>query len=69
MYRLRGKNVLYLVVGYGNSLSNIIIFLLSYTELITLTALELTIGFLEGFYLNFLASEMLPFKTLRTLDH
>ena len=38
-------------VGYGNSLSNIISFLLSYPELITLTALELAIGFLEGFYL------------------
>ena len=36
-------------VGYGNSLSNILTFLLSYTELITLTALELAIGFLEGF--------------------
>ena len=41
-------------VGYGNSLSNIFTFLLSYTELITLTALELAIGFLEGFcYLLF----------------
>ena len=40
-------------VGNGNSLSNIITFLLSYTELITLTALELAIGFLEGFYLLF----------------
>ena len=40
-------------VGYGNSLSNIITFLLSYTELITLTTLELAIGFPEGFYLNF----------------
>ena len=40
-------------VGYGNSLSNIITFLLSYTELITSTALELAIGFPEGFYLNF----------------
>ena len=40
-------------VGYGNSLSNVITFLLSYSELITLTALELAIGFLEGFYLNF----------------
>ena len=41
-------------VGYGNSLSNILTFLLSYTELITLTALELAIGFLEGFcYLLF----------------
>ena len=36
-------------VGYGNSLSNILTFLLSYTELITLTAHELPIGFLEGF--------------------
>ena len=36
-------------VGHGNSLSNILTFLLSYTELITLTALELAIGFLEGF--------------------
>ena len=57
MYRLREKKVLYLVppdfVGYGNSLSNIITFLLSYTELITLTALELAIGFLEEFYLLF----------------
>ena len=33
-------------VGYGNSLSNILTFLLSYTELIKLTALELAIGFL-----------------------
>ena len=40
-------------VGYGNSLSNIITFLLSYTELITLTALGLAIGFLEGFDLLF----------------
>ena len=40
-------------VGYGNSVSNIISFLLSYTELITLTALELAIGFLEEFYLLF----------------
>ena len=39
--------------GYGNSLSNIITFRLSYTELITLTVLELAIGFLEGFYLLF----------------
>ena len=39
-------------VGYGNSLSNIFTFILSYTELITLTALELTIGFLEGFFLS-----------------
>ena len=57
-------------VGYGNSLSNVLTFLLSYTKLITLTALELAIGFLEGFcYLLFLASEMIPFKTLRTLNH
>ena len=35
-------------VGHCNSLSNILTFLLSYTELITLTALELAIGFLEG---------------------
>ena len=41
-------------VGLRNSLSNILTFLLSYTELITLTALELAIGFLEGFcYLLF----------------
>ena len=40
-------------VGNSNSLRNIINFLLSYTELITLTALELAIGFLEGFYLLF----------------
>ena len=57
-------------VGHGNSLSNIFTFLLSYTELITLTALELTIGFLEGFcYQLFEASEMIPFKTMRTLDY
>ena len=57
MYGLREIKVLYLVpifVGYGNSLSNIFTFLLSYTELITLTALELAIGFLGGFcYLLF----------------
>ena len=42
------------IVGYGNSLSNVLTFLLSYTKLITLTALELAIGFLEGFcYLLF----------------
>ena len=40
-------------VRNGNSLSNMISFLLSYTELITLTALELAIEFLEGFYLLF----------------
>ena len=41
-------------VGYGNSLNNIFTFLLFYTELITLTSLELAIGFLEGFcYLLF----------------
>ena len=56
-------------VGYDNSLSNIITFRLSHTELITLTALELAIGFLGGFYLLFWASEVLIFKTLRTLDH
>ena len=57
MYGLREIKVLYLVpifVGYGNSLSNILTCLLSYTELITLTELELAIGFLEGFcYLLF----------------
>ena len=57
MYGLREIKVLYLVpifFGYGNSLGNIFTFLLSYTELITLTALELAIGFLEGFcYLLF----------------
>ena len=37
-------------VGFGNSLSNTITSLLSYTELVTLTAVELAIGFLEGFY-------------------
>ena len=41
-------------VGYGNSLSNRLTFLLSSTELITLTVLELAIGFLEEFcYLLF----------------
>ena len=41
-------------VGYGYSLSNTLIFLLSYTEVIILTALGLAIGFLEGFcYLLF----------------
>ena len=57
MYGLREIKILYLVPilsGYGNSLSNILTFLLSYTELNTLTALELAIGFLEGFcYLLF----------------
>ena len=72
MYRLRERKSFVFCsdfVGNGNSLSNIITFLLSYTELITLTALELALGFPEGFYLLFQASEMLPFKTLRTLDH
>ena len=40
-------------VGYGNSLSNILTFLLSYTELITLTALELAIGFWRDFVICF----------------
>ena len=40
-------------VGYGNSLSNILTFLLSYIELITLTAPELAIGFLEPFVICF----------------
>ena len=57
MYRLKEKKGFVscsdFVGGYGNSLSNIITFLLSYTEVITLTALELAIGFLEGVYVLF----------------
>ena len=57
MYGLREIKVLYAVLILSdtvNSLSNILTFLLSYTELITLTALELAIGFPEAFcYLFF----------------